>query len=140
MVWARCALGTPQLRTFIILLSINEATGIDDKNRDNMLELSMGGAVGEKLFTFKILVPQQGELRLSGPPSGQGAGGRARTPDRRVPADLRADLLSTMPTTPPILRDRTFSGLQTSIPTYAAPSRMLPWLVENPSNTWIVKP
>ncbi|GFN95229.1 hypothetical protein PoB_002173500 [Plakobranchus ocellatus] len=33
--------------------------------------------------------PQQGDLRLSGPPSGQGAGGGARTRDRRVPADLR---------------------------------------------------
>ncbi|GFO03121.1 hypothetical protein PoB_002962600 [Plakobranchus ocellatus] len=34
---------------------------------------------------------QQGDLRLSGPPSGQGAGSGARTRDRRVPADLRAD-------------------------------------------------
>ncbi|GFN96447.1 hypothetical protein PoB_002295300 [Plakobranchus ocellatus] len=33
---------------------------------------------------------QQGDLRLSGPPSGQGAGGGARNRDRRVPADLRA--------------------------------------------------
>ncbi|GFO32973.1 C-type lectin-related protein 4 [Plakobranchus ocellatus] len=30
---------------------------------------------------------QQGDLRLSGPPSGQGAGSGARTRDRRVPAD-----------------------------------------------------
>ncbi|GFN89238.1 hypothetical protein PoB_001574400 [Plakobranchus ocellatus] len=44
--------------------------------------------------------PQQGDLRLSGPPSGQGAGGEARTCDRRVPADLRADSLATMPPTP----------------------------------------
>ncbi|GFO05924.1 transposon tf2-11 polyprotein [Plakobranchus ocellatus] len=29
--------------------------------------------------------PQQGDLRLLGPPSGQGAGGGARTRDRRVP-------------------------------------------------------
>ncbi|GFN81349.1 hypothetical protein PoB_000785500 [Plakobranchus ocellatus] len=35
--------------------------------------------------------PQQGDLRLSGPPSGQGAGGGAGT--RRVPADLRADFM-----------------------------------------------
>ncbi|GFO34464.1 hypothetical protein PoB_006096900 [Plakobranchus ocellatus] len=46
--------------------------------------------------------PQQGDLRLSGPPSGQGAGGGARTRDRRVPADLRADSLATVPPTPPI--------------------------------------
>ncbi|GFO28430.1 hypothetical protein PoB_005493500 [Plakobranchus ocellatus] len=45
--------------------------------------------------------PQQGDLRLSGPPTGQGAGGGARTRDRRVPADLRADSLATVPSTPP---------------------------------------
>ncbi|GFO04829.1 hypothetical protein PoB_003133400 [Plakobranchus ocellatus] len=45
--------------------------------------------------------PQLGDLRLSGPPSGQGAGGGARTRDRRVPADLRADSLATVPPTPP---------------------------------------
>ncbi|GFO43947.1 major facilitator superfamily domain-containing protein 4 [Plakobranchus ocellatus] len=39
--------------------------------------------------------PQQGDLRLSGPPSGQGAGSGARTRDRRVPADLRADSQAT---------------------------------------------
>ncbi|GFN91083.1 hypothetical protein PoB_001758900 [Plakobranchus ocellatus] len=32
--------------------------------------------------------PQQGDLRLSSPLSGQGAGGGARTRNRRVPADL----------------------------------------------------
>ncbi|GFN87160.1 hemolysin-type calcium-binding region:rtx n-terminal domain protein [Plakobranchus ocellatus] len=45
--------------------------------------------------------PQQGDLRLSGPPSGQGAGSGARTRDRRVPADLRADSQATVPPTPP---------------------------------------
>ncbi|GFN99021.1 hypothetical protein PoB_002552700 [Plakobranchus ocellatus] len=35
--------------------------------------------------------PQQGGLRLLGPPSGHGAGVGARTRDRMVPADLRAD-------------------------------------------------
>ncbi|GFO19453.1 hypothetical protein PoB_004595800 [Plakobranchus ocellatus] len=44
--------------------------------------------------------PQQSDLRLSGPPSGQGAGGGARTRDRMVPADLRADSLATVPPTP----------------------------------------
>ncbi|GFN80217.1 multiple epidermal growth factor-like domains 10 [Plakobranchus ocellatus] len=44
--------------------------------------------------------PQQGDLRLSGPPSGQDAGGGARTRDRRVPADLRAESLATVPPTP----------------------------------------
>ncbi|GFN85947.1 hypothetical protein PoB_001245300 [Plakobranchus ocellatus] len=47
-----------------------------------------------------IATPQQGDLRLSGHASGQGASGRARTRDRRVPADLRADSLATVPPTP----------------------------------------
>ncbi|GFO48301.1 hypothetical protein PoB_007480600 [Plakobranchus ocellatus] len=44
--------------------------------------------------------PQQGDLRPSGPPSDQGAGGGGRTRDRRVPADLRADSLATVLPTP----------------------------------------
>ncbi|GFO39168.1 hypothetical protein PoB_006567300 [Plakobranchus ocellatus] len=45
--------------------------------------------------------PQQGDLRLPGSPSGRGAGGGARTRDRRVPADLRTDSLANEPPTPP---------------------------------------
>ncbi|GFO07962.1 hypothetical protein PoB_003446700 [Plakobranchus ocellatus] len=48
--------------------------------------------------------PQQGDLRLLGPPSGRGAHGRARTCDRRIPADLRADSQATVPPTPPMRR------------------------------------
>ncbi|GFN88981.1 hypothetical protein PoB_001548700, partial [Plakobranchus ocellatus] len=44
--------------------------------------------------------PQQGDLRLSGAPPGQGADGGARTRDRRVLADLRAYTLATEPPTP----------------------------------------
>ncbi|GFO06481.1 hypothetical protein PoB_003298600 [Plakobranchus ocellatus] len=47
--------------------------------------------------------PLQGDLRLSGPPSGQGASGGTRTCDRKVPADLRADSLATVPPTPPLV-------------------------------------
>ncbi|GFO29738.1 hypothetical protein PoB_005624300 [Plakobranchus ocellatus] len=46
-----------------------------------------------------IASPQQGDLRLSGSPSGQGAGGGNRTRDKRFPADLGADSLATMPPT-----------------------------------------
>ncbi|GFO18636.1 hypothetical protein PoB_004514100 [Plakobranchus ocellatus] len=46
-----------------------------------------------------IASPQQGDLRFSGPPSGQDAGGGARTRDRSVPVDLRADSLATVPPT-----------------------------------------
>ncbi|GFO00080.1 one cut domain family member [Plakobranchus ocellatus] len=41
--------------------------------------------------------PQQGDLRLSG----QGAGGGARTRNRRVPADFRVDSIATEPPTSP---------------------------------------
>ncbi|GFN79506.1 hypothetical protein PoB_000601200 [Plakobranchus ocellatus] len=40
------------------------------------------------------------DLKLSGPPSGQGAGGMARTTDRMYSADLRADSLPTVSPTP----------------------------------------
>ncbi|GFO39694.1 hypothetical protein PoB_006619900 [Plakobranchus ocellatus] len=40
--------------------------------------------------------PQQCDLRLSGPPPGQSAGSGARTRDRRVPADIRADSQATV--------------------------------------------
>ncbi|GFO08251.1 hypothetical protein PoB_003475600 [Plakobranchus ocellatus] len=49
-----------------------------------------------------IASPQQGDLRLQGPPSGRGADGGARTRDRRVPADLRVDSQATLPPTPPV--------------------------------------
>ncbi|GFO23051.1 hypothetical protein PoB_004955600 [Plakobranchus ocellatus] len=59
--------------------------------------LSTGGASVTAMITAS---PQQGDIRLSGPTSGQGAGGKARTRDRMVPADLRADSLATIPPTP----------------------------------------
>ncbi|GFO23258.1 hypothetical protein PoB_004976300 [Plakobranchus ocellatus] len=48
-----------------------------------------------------IASPQQGDLRLSGPPLGRGVGCGARTRDGRVRADFRADTLATVPPTPP---------------------------------------
>ncbi|GFN86950.1 hypothetical protein PoB_001345600, partial [Plakobranchus ocellatus] len=50
-------------------------------------------------------IPQQGDLRLSGPPLGHGASGRARTCDRRVPADLGVVSLATAPPRPRVFRD-----------------------------------
>ncbi|GFN86656.1 hypothetical protein PoB_001316200 [Plakobranchus ocellatus] len=52
----------------------------------------------------KSACPQHGDLRLKGPPSGQGASGGARTPNKRVSTDLRADSLSTVVPTPSIER------------------------------------
>ncbi|GFO31559.1 hypothetical protein PoB_005806400 [Plakobranchus ocellatus] len=51
--------------------------------------------------TLAHIGPQRGDPRLSGPPSGQGNGGLARTRDRWVPADLRAESLTTVPPTGP---------------------------------------
>ncbi|GFN92080.1 hypothetical protein PoB_001858600 [Plakobranchus ocellatus] len=51
----------------------------------------------KRLYTAS---PQQGDHRLSGRPSGQGADGGARTRDRWIPVDLRADALATVPPTP----------------------------------------
>ncbi|GFN78646.1 hypothetical protein PoB_000515200 [Plakobranchus ocellatus] len=44
---------------------------------------------------------QRGDLRLSGSPSGHGAGGVDRSRERRIPTDLRANSLATVPPTPP---------------------------------------
>ncbi|GFO25518.1 hypothetical protein PoB_005202300 [Plakobranchus ocellatus] len=50
-----------------------------------------------------VCCAQQGDLRLSGLPSDQGTGGGARTRNRRIPADLRADSLVIEPPKPPKL-------------------------------------
>ncbi|GFO31714.1 hypothetical protein PoB_005821900 [Plakobranchus ocellatus] len=47
-----------------------------------------------------IVSPQQVDLRLSGPSSGQCVGGGARTLDRKVPRDHRAGPLSSVPLRP----------------------------------------
>ncbi|GFO09547.1 hypothetical protein PoB_003605200 [Plakobranchus ocellatus] len=63
----------------------------------------------EKSFEIS---PQQGDLMLSGPPSGQGASSGARTRDGRVPADLRADSQGTvLPTPPEPARERGTGGV-----------------------------
>ncbi|GFO08818.1 hypothetical protein PoB_003532300 [Plakobranchus ocellatus] len=47
-----------------------------------------------RLRFLYIASPQPGDLRLSGPPSGQSADGGARIRDRKVPANLRTDSLA----------------------------------------------
>ncbi|GFO32349.1 hypothetical protein PoB_005885400 [Plakobranchus ocellatus] len=56
-----------------------------------------------KVWFSYIASPQQGDLRLSGPPSGQDAGGKTVARDRRVPADLRVDSLAAVTPTPPYM-------------------------------------
>ncbi|GFN77681.1 hypothetical protein PoB_000418700 [Plakobranchus ocellatus] len=58
-------------------------------------------------FAHSQASPQQGDLRLSGPPSSQGAGGGARTRDRGTPADIRTDSLAT---DAPVSRVRSSKG------------------------------
>ncbi|GFO44507.1 hypothetical protein PoB_007101200 [Plakobranchus ocellatus] len=59
-----------------------------------------------RLFLWYVASPQQGDLRLSGPPSGQGAGGGARTRDRRVrPRGLKEDLYAIQDTLRALIRD-----------------------------------
>ncbi|GFN93862.1 hypothetical protein PoB_002036800 [Plakobranchus ocellatus] len=47
-----------------------------------------------------IASSEQGDLRISGPPSRQGADGRARTRKNRIPECLRVESLSTLPPMP----------------------------------------
>ncbi|GFO43227.1 hypothetical protein PoB_006973200 [Plakobranchus ocellatus] len=65
-----------------------------------IIKVSLSVQIEFFLSFLYIASPQQGDLRLSGPPSGQGAGSGARTRDRRVPADLRADSQATVLPTP----------------------------------------
>ncbi|GFO23846.1 hypothetical protein PoB_005035100 [Plakobranchus ocellatus] len=60
------------------------------KNKGDMCNHCFKFTTPQSLSFLYIASPQQGDLRLSGPPSGQGASSGARTRDRRVPADLRA--------------------------------------------------
>ncbi|GFO39085.1 hypothetical protein PoB_006559000 [Plakobranchus ocellatus] len=55
------------------------------------------------IWFYFVYSPEQSDLRLLNSPSGQGAGGGARTRDRRDPADPRADSLSTVSPIPPAL-------------------------------------
>ncbi|GFN80678.1 hypothetical protein PoB_000718400 [Plakobranchus ocellatus] len=71
-------------------------------NRIARVQVDTGTVVFDKSACL-----QNGDLRLTGPPSGQGASGGARTRNKMVPADLWADSLSTVPPTPPIERCHT---------------------------------
>ncbi|GFO19010.1 hypothetical protein PoB_004551500 [Plakobranchus ocellatus] len=73
----------------------------DDHYCQAYLTVGGGGSSGRTVdYQVKGPSPQQGNLRLSGPPSDQGIGGGARTRGRWVPADLRGDSLASLPPTP----------------------------------------
>ncbi|GFO12324.1 hypothetical protein PoB_003882900 [Plakobranchus ocellatus] len=72
-----------------------EANGI---KKFEVLRYTIIALVRVPRLSFRFLYMaslEQGDLRLLGPPSGQGAGGGARTRDKRAPADLREDSLAT---------------------------------------------
>ncbi|GFO30364.1 hypothetical protein PoB_005686900 [Plakobranchus ocellatus] len=66
------------------------------RNKQELMEF-----LGTISYLRKVISanPQQDDLRLSIPPLSQDACGGARTCERRVPKDLRADPLSTVPLT-----------------------------------------
>ncbi|GFO09055.1 LOW QUALITY PROTEIN: hypothetical protein PoB_003556000 [Plakobranchus ocellatus] len=68
----------------------------DDTDDGEVCESSDDTDGGEVSWFLCIASPQQGDLRLSGHPSGQGTAGGARTRDRRVTANLRADSRATV--------------------------------------------
>ncbi|GFN86753.1 hypothetical protein PoB_001325900, partial [Plakobranchus ocellatus] len=87
------------------------STGVFLAVKDNILQpagllaLTDTGFLAEAqslVWLLYIANPQQGDLRHLGPLSGQGADSGARTRDRSVCVDLRADsLTSVLPTPPP---------------------------------------
>ncbi|GFO24344.1 hypothetical protein PoB_005084900 [Plakobranchus ocellatus] len=71
------------------------------ENRSPQKTDHLGMEEAEAVKVCNQASPQQGDLRLLGPPSGQSAGGGARTRDGRVRADLKADSQATVSPTPP---------------------------------------
>ncbi|GFN88818.1 hypothetical protein PoB_001532400 [Plakobranchus ocellatus] len=84
-----------------------------------MSRLELLAITGKIENTRSRAIPQQRDLRPLGPLSGQGADGGARTRDRWVPADLRADSLATVPPTPPSLLSSEISKYYTESPQQA---------------------
>ncbi|GFO37765.1 hypothetical protein PoB_006427000 [Plakobranchus ocellatus] len=69
-------------------------------NRQTDISMFSNRQLFESAGLRRYMHSQQGGLRLSGSPLGQCASGGARTSDRKVPVDLRADSLATVPPTP----------------------------------------
>ncbi|GFO18843.1 phospholipid phosphatase 1 [Plakobranchus ocellatus] len=86
---------------------------------------------------LNITSPQEGDLRLLGPLSSQGTGGGARTCERRVPADLMADLMQIFcynikpePTLKLGARSSDLEGRQVTVAGEAS-GRTVSWFVED---------
>ncbi|GFO18307.1 hypothetical protein PoB_004481200 [Plakobranchus ocellatus] len=71
---------------------------------DEIIRGLQASLASSKRWFLYIASIQQGDLSLSGLPSGRGGGGGTRTHDGRLSADIRAESLSTEPPTPPSKR------------------------------------
>ncbi|GFN91377.1 hypothetical protein PoB_001788300 [Plakobranchus ocellatus] len=92
-----CFQAFPQTRTSVVVFEPASEVSQHPSDRLRYL-LHHQHSITQKAKWFKNT--QQGDLRLSGPLSDQGAGGGARTRDRMVPSDLRVDSLASVPPTP----------------------------------------
>ncbi|GFO10653.1 Cd109 antigen-like [Plakobranchus ocellatus] len=81
----------PDARDVAITAKLSGATTI----------LNLGKSHSPSSSYIQLALKTTSRIKLSGPLLGQGICGGARTRDRRFPADLRADSLSTVPPTPP---------------------------------------
>ncbi|GFO15801.1 hypothetical protein PoB_004230600 [Plakobranchus ocellatus] len=82
------------------LRGTNQGKRLKELKMSNKMKFKKNGLRRTLSEFLHIISPRQDDLRLSGLSSGEGVNGRARARDRRVPADLRADSLATVPPTP----------------------------------------
>ncbi|GFO35206.1 hypothetical protein PoB_006171100 [Plakobranchus ocellatus] len=76
------------------------------RSSDEGLAPDIATRLATHLHAIRIASSQQGDLRLSGPPTSQDDDDGARTRNRRVSADFRVDSLATEPPTPKLFGSR----------------------------------
>ncbi|GFO38660.1 hypothetical protein PoB_006516500 [Plakobranchus ocellatus] len=81
-------------------LDLHQSSRRRDRKKTKTVPNMMTEVNSQRLQVRGIGQSTTSDIRLSGPPSGQGAGGEARTRNRRVSVDLRGDSLATVPLTP----------------------------------------
>ncbi|GFN96264.1 hypothetical protein PoB_002277000 [Plakobranchus ocellatus] len=103
----RAFLGSKRIEKWDI---VRQRIGYRTETSNEPIEARDSELLSKRFGLLYIASPQQGDLRLSGPPAGQGAGGGARTRDRTFPADLRADSLASVPPMPQEHQDASNPG------------------------------
>ncbi|GFO11486.1 hypothetical protein PoB_003799100 [Plakobranchus ocellatus] len=87
----------------------------DDRGDGHPSDTTLLNTLAPVLVAHRLLThasQQQGDIRLSGLPSGQGAGGRARTRARRVSTNLKVDSQATMSPAPSPIATADFCQLE----------------------------